>query len=63
MVSSSNRVKDGPACRGCGLPNYEGFCPVCRGDDPSELEPAFEDLIQDEISREYEREGRARHGE
>jgi hypothetical protein len=30
---SDNRVKDGPACRGCGLPNYEGLCPVCRGDE------------------------------
>ena len=55
-----NRVKDGPACRGCGLPNYEGFCPVCRGDwNEAEamglVEPAFEELIQDEISREYER--------
>lgn len=24
--------QDGPACPGCGLPNYSGFCPVCRGD-------------------------------
>lgn len=29
---AGNRVKDGPACRGCGLPNHEGLCPVCRGD-------------------------------
>ena len=26
-------VRDGPSCPGCGLPNYEGFCPVCRGDE------------------------------
>lgn len=26
-------VKDGPSCPGCGLPNYEGLCPVCRGDE------------------------------
>lgn len=25
-------VKDGPACPGCGLPNYEGMCSHCRGD-------------------------------
>lgn len=39
-----NRPKDESACRGCGLPNYEGVCPVCRGDHPAyveELEPAF----------------------
>ena len=27
-----NRVEDGPSCRGCGLPNYSGICPHCRGD-------------------------------
>ena len=26
-------VRDGPCCPGCGLPNYEGLCPVCRGDE------------------------------
>ncbi len=26
-------VRDGPQCPGCGLPNYEGLCPVCRGDE------------------------------
>ncbi len=25
-------VKDGPHCPACGLPNYDGLCPVCRGD-------------------------------
>jgi len=37
-------VKDGPSCPGCGLANYEGLCPVCRGDYPAyeaELEPFF----------------------
>jgi hypothetical protein len=37
-------VKDGPSCPGCGLPNYEGLCPVCRGDERAyeqELEPHF----------------------
>ena len=26
-------VKDGPCCPGCGLPNYSGLCPHCRGDE------------------------------
>lgn len=26
-------VRDGPQCPGCGLPNYDGLCPVCRGDE------------------------------
>jgi hypothetical protein len=26
-------VKDGPQCPGCGLPNYEGLCSVCRGNE------------------------------
>lgn len=37
-------IRDGASCLGCGLANYEGFCPVCRGDYPAyeqELEPAF----------------------
>lgn len=40
-------VKDGSYCPGCGLPNYEGLCPVCRGGDEGwsayqvELKPAF----------------------
>lgn len=32
------------ACPGCGLANYEGLCPVCRGDESAyreELEPFF----------------------
>ena len=38
-------VKDGPSCPGCGLPNYEGLCPHCRGDQDAyerELVPPFE---------------------
>lgn len=37
-------VKDGPACPDCGLPNYEGLCPHCRGDQDAyeaELVPPF----------------------
>ncbi len=30
---SDNRVQDGPSCLGCGLPNYQGICPHCRGDE------------------------------
>jgi hypothetical protein len=43
-VSARNRVRDGAACRGCGLPNYQGLCPVCRADFLAyveELEPHF----------------------
>lgn len=38
-------VKDGPSCPGCGLSNYEGLCPHCRGDQQAyedELVPPFE---------------------
>ena len=38
-------VKDGPSCPHCGLPNYEGLCPHCRGDQDAyehELVPPFE---------------------
>jgi hypothetical protein len=37
-------VQDGESCPGCGLANYSGLCPVCRGDYPAyqeELEPYF----------------------
>lgn len=37
-------VEDGPSCSGCGLPNYSGMCPVCRGDESAyveELQPFF----------------------
>jgi hypothetical protein len=36
--------EDGPSCPGCGLPNYSGLCPVCRGDESAyveELQPFF----------------------
>jgi hypothetical protein len=38
-------IKDGPSCPGCGLANYEGLCPHCRGDQAAyehELVPPFE---------------------
>ncbi len=44
-----NRVKDGPSCQGCGLPNYEGICPHCRGDAEGYervFVPPFESLRQ-----------------
>ena len=37
-------IKDGPSCPGCGLSNYEGMCPHCRGDQEAyerELVPPF----------------------
>ena len=39
-----NKIKDGASCKGCGLPNYQGLCPVCRGDKDAydrELKFAF----------------------
>ena len=44
-------VKDGSSCPGCGLANYEGMCPVCRGDPEAyeyELVPPFESLEEEE---------------
>lgn len=26
-------VRDGPQCNGCGFPNYDGLCPMCRADE------------------------------
>jgi hypothetical protein len=46
-------VKDGPSCPGCGLANYEGLCPHCRGDQDAykaELVPPFESSIAPEDS-------------
>jgi len=43
--------KDGPACPGCGLPNYEGLCPHCLGDADAyeaELVPPFEPIEEDD---------------
>lgn len=37
-------VRGGESCPGCGLANYQGLCPVCRGDEAAygdELEPHF----------------------
>jgi hypothetical protein len=42
-------VKDGPSCSGCGLPNYSGLCPHCRGDQQAyedELVPPFQSSLQ-----------------
>ena len=36
--------KNGLYCPGCGLPNYQGLCPHCRGDQQAyedELVPPF----------------------
>lgn len=48
MTQRTNRVTDGPSCSGCGLPNYEGMCPHCRGDQDAyehELVPPFESSV------------------
>lgn len=44
-----NRVEDGFSCSGCGLPNYHGLCPYCRGDSQEYEEvlvPPFESSLQ-----------------
>jgi len=43
-----SKIKNGPLCPGCGLSNYEGLCPHCRGDQPEyeeKLVPPFETSI------------------
>lgn len=58
VSNGGNRPKDGPSCRGCGLPNYEGLCPVCRGDYPAyveELQSAFGPWFNEPTDREDER--------
>ena len=45
-------VKDGPSCSGCGLPNYSGLCPHCRGDQQAyedELVPPFPSSIKNDM--------------
>lgn len=49
-------VRDGPLCPDCSLPNYEGLCSVCRGDEdatrreglpyPFDDEPSGGDLVR-----------------
>ena len=48
-------IKDGPSCSGCGLPNYSGFCPYCRGDLQAyedELVPPFSSSIKNDSEEE-----------
>ena len=52
-----NKQKDGESCRGCGLSNYQGFCPHCRGDQQAyerELVPPFPTTRQEENHQEEE---------
>jgi hypothetical protein len=59
-------VKDGPACPGCGLPNYEGLCPHCRGDADAyehELVPPFESLNDQRLEESHMAEERRREDE
>ncbi|WCB94464.1 hypothetical protein DSM104299_03201 [Baekduia alba] len=51
---ADNRVMDGPACRGCGLPNYQGLCPVCRGDEAEAREENMPYPWDDEPYRDLE---------
>lgn len=44
-------VQDGASCPGCGLANYAGSCPHCRGDAEayeSELVPPFPSIAEQE---------------
>lgn len=44
-------IRDGPSCPGCGLPNYDGLCPHCRGDQDAyerELVPPFMTSMPDQ---------------
>lgn len=44
-------IKDGSHCPGCGLPNYDGLCPHCRGDRDAyerELVPPFPSSVEQE---------------
>lgn len=53
-VGMTPHVEDGPSCPGCGLANYSGLCPVCRGDEDGyrdELQFAFGPWYQDEDDR------------
>ncbi len=51
MENIENKQRDGESCRGCGLPNYQGLCPHCRGDQRAfedELVPPFPTSIPSE---------------
>lgn len=53
-------VKDGPSCPECGLPNYSGLCPHCRGDQDAyeaELVPLFETTREQDRQQEEKEEG------
>lgn len=42
--AKESKQKDGSSCPGCGLPNWQGLCPHCRGDQDQyerELVPPF----------------------
>ena len=52
-------IKDGESCRGCGLPNYSGLCPVCRGDEQAyieELHPYFGDFYPGQTEHTNEKD-------
>lgn len=58
-MSTRNQVQDGPSCSGCGLSNYEGLCPHCRGDEAEfnemmsrRVPPLDDDFGWDDLFRE-----------
>lgn len=53
-VTERPHQQDGPSCPGCGLPNYSGLCPVCRGDEAAyveELQPFLGPWFPEEADR------------
>jgi len=55
--------QDGPSCSGCGLPNYSGLCPHCRGDAEAyerELVPPFPSLRDEDEADEAETAARGK---
>lgn len=52
--------RDGESCPGCGLANYDGLCPYCRGDQEAyeqELVPPFQSSISEENNTAQQTEG------
>ena len=45
-----SKQKDGSSCPGCGLPNWQGLCPHCSGDQQryeQKLVPPFQSSRSD----------------
>lgn len=45
------------ACPGCGLANYDGMCPHCRGDQDAyerELVPPFPSSLDESVDNDFD---------